>query len=80
VGERLRAGRGNSSEGFQQRGGGLRCARAWDSYSRARGTLGTDAGALGQTKSAGHRAGAAECHDRLRQSQNWLTTKRNWGN
>jgi hypothetical protein len=40
----LRAGRGNSGEGFRPRGGGLRRAKAWTNFSRARGTLGVDAG------------------------------------
>jgi hypothetical protein len=64
--KRLRAGWGNSGEGFRSRGGGLRRARAWDSFSRARRTSGNDAGALGRTKSADHRTGAADCYGRLR--------------
>jgi hypothetical protein len=44
--------------------GGLRCARAWDSFSRARGTSGINVGALDWTKLAGHRAGAADRHGR----------------
>jgi hypothetical protein len=36
--------------------GGLRRARAWTSFSKARGTSRTDAGALDRTNSAGHRA------------------------
>jgi hypothetical protein len=40
----------------------LRCAKAWDSFSRGRGTLGTNTGALGQANLAGHRAGAADRH------------------
>jgi hypothetical protein len=58
--ERLRTGRGNSGEESRPRRGGLRRARAWTSFSRARGTSGTDAGALDWTKSAGHRAGTAD--------------------
>jgi hypothetical protein len=42
----------------------LRRAKAWDSFSRGRGTLGTNAKALGRANLAGHRAGAADCHDR----------------
>jgi hypothetical protein len=44
--------------------GGLRRARAWTSFSRARGISGTEAGALDQTNSVGHRAGVADRHDR----------------
>jgi hypothetical protein len=80
TGKRLRAGRGNSGEGFRSRGGGLRRARSWDSFSRARGTSGTDTGALGRTKSAGLRAGAAERHDQLPRSRNWPATKCNCKN
>jgi hypothetical protein len=36
----LRAGRVNSDEEFQPWGGGLRRAKAWTNFSRARGTLG----------------------------------------
>jgi hypothetical protein len=38
----LRAGRGHSSEDIRPRGGGLRRARAWPSFSRVRGSSGTD--------------------------------------
>jgi hypothetical protein len=62
--ERLRAGRGNSGEEFRPRGGGLRRARAWTGFSRARGTPRTDAGTLDQANSVGHRAGAADRHGR----------------
>jgi hypothetical protein len=62
--KRPRAGRRNSGEGFWPRGGGLRCAKAWDSFNRGRGTLGTNTGALGQANLAGHHAGAADHHDR----------------
>jgi hypothetical protein len=47
AGKKLRAGRRNSGEGFQPRGGGLRHAKVWDSFSRGRGNTGTIAGALG---------------------------------
>jgi hypothetical protein len=60
----LRAGRGCSGEEFWPQEGGLRHARAWTSFSRARGTPGTDVGALDRTNSAGHRAGAADHHGR----------------
>jgi hypothetical protein len=47
AGRRPRAGRRNSGEGFWPQGGGLRHAKARDSFSRGRGTLGTNARALG---------------------------------
>jgi hypothetical protein len=43
AGKRPRAGWRNSSEGFRPRGEGSRRAKAWDSFSRGRGTLGTKA-------------------------------------
>jgi hypothetical protein len=64
AGKRPWAHRRNSGEGFRPRGGGLRRAKAWDSFSRGRGTLGTNARALGRANLAGHRAGAADRHDR----------------
>jgi hypothetical protein len=42
----LWAGRGCFGEEFRPWGGGLRRARAWTNFSRARVTPGTDAGAL----------------------------------
>jgi hypothetical protein len=77
-GKRPRACRRNSGEGFQPRGEGLRRTKAWDSFSRARGNSRTDEGALGRTKSTGHREGAADRHGRHQQSRNWSVTKRNW--
>jgi hypothetical protein len=64
AGKRPRAGRRNSGEGFRPWGEGSRRAKAWDSFSSVRGNSRTDAGALGRTKSAGHRAGAADRHGR----------------
>jgi hypothetical protein len=64
-GEKLRASQRNSGEGFRPRGEGLRRAKAWDSFSRARGNSRTDAWALGRTKSAGQREGATDRHGRL---------------
>jgi hypothetical protein len=64
AGERSRAGRRNSGEGFRPRGEGLRHDKAWDNFSRGRGTLGTNVGALGRANLAGHRAGAADRHGR----------------
>jgi hypothetical protein len=56
--------RRNSGEGFQPRGGGLWCAKAWEGFSRGRGDIGTHNGALDRSKLAGHRAGAANRHGR----------------
>jgi hypothetical protein len=42
----------------------LRRAKAWDSFSRGRGTSGTNTRALGRANLADHRAGAADRHDR----------------
>jgi hypothetical protein len=58
----LRVGRGNSDEGFRPRGGGLRRAKAWTNFSRARGTPGAGAGALDWANLVGHHAGAVDCH------------------
>jgi hypothetical protein len=62
AGRRPRADRRNSSEVFRPRGGGLRLAKAWEGFSRGRGTLGTHTGALDRAKLAGHRAGAVDHH------------------
>jgi hypothetical protein len=64
AGRRPRVDQRNSGEGFQPRGGGLRRAKAWEGFSRGRGTLGTHTRALDRAKLASHRAGAADCHDR----------------
>jgi hypothetical protein len=64
AGKRPRADRRNSGEGFRPWGGGLRHAKAWDSFSRGRGTLGTNAGAVDRANLAGHRADAVDRHDR----------------
>jgi hypothetical protein len=56
----LRAGRGNSGEGFRPRGEGLRCAKSWTTFSKARGTPRAGAGALDRANLAGHRARAIE--------------------
>jgi hypothetical protein len=58
----LWVGRGCSGEEFWPWGGGLRCARVWTNFSRARGTPGTDAWALDRTNLASHRAGLANHH------------------
>jgi hypothetical protein len=44
AGRRPRADQRNSGEGFRPQGGELRRAKAWDSFSRGRGTLGTNTG------------------------------------
>jgi hypothetical protein len=77
AGKKPRVGRRNSGEGFRPRGEGLRHAKSWDSFSRARGNSRTDAGPLGRTKSDGHRKGAADRHGRHRRSRNWPVTKCN---
>jgi hypothetical protein len=80
AGKRPQAEQRNSGEGFRPQGGGLRHAKAWDSLSRGRGTLGP---------TRGHMAGLIwpvttwarrTATGKLRRSQNWPTTKRNWGN
>jgi hypothetical protein len=55
-----RAGRRNSGERFQPRGGDLRRAKAWAGFSRGRCTLGTNIGELDRAKSAGHRVSTAD--------------------
>jgi hypothetical protein len=59
AGRRCRADRRSSGEAFRPRGGGLRRAKAWASFSRDRGDTGTYTGELGLAKSAGHRASMA---------------------
>jgi hypothetical protein len=49
---RSRAGRSNSGEAFRPRGGDLRHAKAWDSFSRGRGDIGNYSGELDRAKSA----------------------------
>jgi hypothetical protein len=55
-----RAGRSNSGEPFRPRGGDLRRAKAWASFSRGRGDTGTYSGELDRAKSAGHHASMAD--------------------
>jgi hypothetical protein len=57
---RSRAGRSNSGEPFRPRGGDLRHAKAWASFSRGRGDTGTYSGELDLAKSAGHCASTAD--------------------
>jgi hypothetical protein len=54
------AGRSNSSEPFRPRGGVLRRAKAWASFSRGRGDTGTYSRELDRAKLAGHRASTAD--------------------
>jgi hypothetical protein len=56
---RSRAGQSNSGEAFRPRGGDLRRAKAWASFSRGMGDTGTYSGELDRAKSAGHRASTA---------------------
>jgi hypothetical protein len=53
---KCRAGRSNFGEPFRPRGGDLRRAKAWASFSRGRGDTGTYSGELDRAKSVGHRA------------------------
>jgi hypothetical protein len=64
AGRKPRADRRNSGEGFRPWGGGLRRAKAWEGFSRGRGTIGTHTGALDQAKFAGHRVGTVDHHGR----------------
>jgi hypothetical protein len=57
---RSRAGRSNSGEPFQPRGGDLRRAKAWANFSRGRGDTGTYSRELDRAKSAEHRASMAD--------------------
>jgi hypothetical protein len=58
---RSRAGRSNSGEPFRPQGGDLRRAKAWASFSRGRGDIGTYSGELDRAKSVGHHASTADC-------------------
>jgi hypothetical protein len=58
------ADRRNSGEPFRPRGGDLRCAKAWASFSRGRCDTGTYSGELYRAKSVGHHASTAERHGR----------------
>jgi hypothetical protein len=64
VGRKPWADQRNSGEGFRPLGGGLRRAKAWEGFSRKRGTLGTHIGALVRAKLAGHCVGVADRHGR----------------
>jgi hypothetical protein len=59
-----RAGRSNSGEPFRPRGGDLRRAKAWASFSRGRGDTGTYSEELDRAKSVGHRVSTADRHGR----------------
>jgi hypothetical protein len=64
AGRRPRADRRDSGKAFQPQGGGLRRAKAWESFSGGRGDTRTYTGELDQTKLAGHRASTADRHGR----------------
>jgi hypothetical protein len=64
AGRRPRADQRNSGEAFWPQGGGLRCAKAWESFSRGRGDTGTYTGELDRAKLAGQRARLADRHGR----------------
>jgi hypothetical protein len=55
-----RAGQSNSGEPFQPRGGDLRRAKAWASFSRGRGDTGTYSEELDRAKSTDHRASTTD--------------------
>jgi hypothetical protein len=60
VGRRPRADRRNSGKGFWRRGGGLRRAKAWESFNRGRGDIGTYAEELDRAILADHRTSTAD--------------------
>jgi hypothetical protein len=64
VGRRPRANRRNSGDSFQPQGGGLRRAKAWESFSRGRGDTRTYTRELDRAKLAGHRASTADRYGR----------------
>jgi hypothetical protein len=64
AGRRPRADRRNSGEAFRPQGGGLRRAKAWESFSRGSGDTGTYTGELDRAKLFGHRASTADRHGR----------------
>jgi hypothetical protein len=68
---RSRAGRSNSDEPFRPRGGDLRRAKAWASFSKGRGDTGTYSGELDRAKSAGHRASTADRRGRAPAKVKW---------
>jgi hypothetical protein len=59
-GEKVWADQRSSIEAFQPQGRGLRCAKAWASFSRGGGDTGTSSGELDGAKSASHRASTAD--------------------
>jgi hypothetical protein len=77
---RSRAGRRNSGERSQPRGGDLRRAKAWASFRRDRGNTETYSGELNPAKSSGHRASTADRRGRAPRRQNWTNTGHNKGN
>jgi hypothetical protein len=61
---RSRAGRRNSGERFQPRGGDLRRAKAWAGFSKDRGDTGNYSSELDRAESASHRTSTADRHGR----------------
>jgi hypothetical protein len=53
-----------SGEAFRPWGGGLRCAKAWASFSRGRGDTGTYSGELDRVKLVVHRKSTADHRSR----------------
>jgi hypothetical protein len=72
VGEKLRAGRDNSSEEFRPPGEALGRDKARASSSRGGGALWAKARALDGVRMAGHRAGAASKRGHTLARPNWL--------
>jgi hypothetical protein len=67
--EKLQAGLGNSGEESRPGRGDLGCTKAGIGYNRVRGTSWTNAGAQGRASLTSHRASAANCCAKLRQSR-----------
>jgi hypothetical protein len=72
-----RAGRRSSGEAFRPRGGGLRRTKAWVSFSRGRGTLGTNARELDRANSDGHHASTVGRCGRAPAKSKLSSTERN---
>jgi hypothetical protein len=77
---RSRAGRSNSGEPFRPRGGNLRRAKAWASFSRGRGDIWTYSGELDRAKSVGHRASTVDRRGRALAKAKLPSIGRNRGN
>jgi hypothetical protein len=72
VEEKLRAGRGNSSEEFRSPGEAIGHDRAWASSSRGGGALWAKVRALDGVGLAGHREGTESKRGRTPARPNWL--------